>query len=152
MQRSWREGWYGSGADYNVNPVMGWGDSPGATTEELIHALARFDPQGWRRRWARRRPHGLVCRHLRRAAARLYVQPGHAAPGGEPRCPTCRPCRWSPCAPAWRRMAGRDRLAACPGRPVALATCRPPPPSASRASPTCSRAFSSRAVLPRMRQ
>jgi len=46
MQRSWREGWYGSGADYNVNPVMGWGDSPGATTEELIHALARFDPQG----------------------------------------------------------------------------------------------------------
>jgi hypothetical protein len=46
MQRSWREGWYGSGAEYNVNPVMGWGDSPGATTEELIHALARFDPQG----------------------------------------------------------------------------------------------------------
>jgi hypothetical protein len=46
MQRSWREGWYGSGADYNVNPVMGWGDSPGATTEELIHALAKFDPQG----------------------------------------------------------------------------------------------------------
>jgi hypothetical protein len=28
MQRSWREGWYGSGADYNVNPVMGWGDRP----------------------------------------------------------------------------------------------------------------------------
>jgi hypothetical protein len=46
MQRSWREGWYGSGADYNSNPVMGWGDNPGATTEELIHALARFDPQG----------------------------------------------------------------------------------------------------------
>jgi len=46
MQRSWREGWYGSGADYNVNPVMGWGDSPGASTEELVHALARFDPQG----------------------------------------------------------------------------------------------------------
>jgi hypothetical protein len=46
MQRAWREGWYGSGADYNNNPVMGWGDSPGATTDELIHALAKFDPQG----------------------------------------------------------------------------------------------------------
>ncbi len=46
MQRPWREGWYGSGADYNVNPVMGWGDMPGASTDELIHALARFDPHG----------------------------------------------------------------------------------------------------------
>jgi len=46
MQRAWREGWYGSGADYNFNPVMGWGDSPGASTDELVHALARFDPQG----------------------------------------------------------------------------------------------------------
>ncbi|WP_229634275.1 L-asparaginase [Duganella qianjiadongensis] len=46
LQRSWREGWYGSGADYNVNPVMGWGDKPGASTEELIEALARFDPHG----------------------------------------------------------------------------------------------------------
>jgi hypothetical protein len=46
MARPWREGWFGSGADYNMNPVMGWGDSPGASTEELIHALARFDPQG----------------------------------------------------------------------------------------------------------
>ncbi|MGZ3184133.1 MAG: L-asparaginase [Telluria sp.] len=46
MARPWREGWYGSGADYNFNPVMGWGDSPGATTDELIHALAKFDPQG----------------------------------------------------------------------------------------------------------
>ena len=46
MQRPWREGWYGSGADYNVNPVMGWGDNPGASTDELVHALARFDPQG----------------------------------------------------------------------------------------------------------
>jgi hypothetical protein len=46
MQRPWREGWYGSGAEYNNNPVMGWGDSPGATTSELIDALARFDPQG----------------------------------------------------------------------------------------------------------
>ena len=46
MQRPWREGWYGSGADYNVNPVMGWGDTPGASTESLVHALAKFDPQG----------------------------------------------------------------------------------------------------------
>jgi hypothetical protein len=46
MQRAWREGWYGSGADYNFNPVMGWGDSPGETTEELASTLARFDPQG----------------------------------------------------------------------------------------------------------
>ena len=46
MARPCREGWYGSGADYNVNPVMGWGDAPGASTEELIHALAQFDPAG----------------------------------------------------------------------------------------------------------
>jgi hypothetical protein len=46
LQRPWREGWYGSGADYNFNPVMGWGDTAGASTEELIQALARFDPQG----------------------------------------------------------------------------------------------------------
>lgn len=46
MQRAWREGWYGSGAEYNNNPVMGWGDRPAASTEELIHALAQFDPQG----------------------------------------------------------------------------------------------------------
>lgn len=25
---------------------MGWGDSPGASTDELVHALAKFDPQG----------------------------------------------------------------------------------------------------------
>jgi hypothetical protein len=46
MQRPWREGWYGSGADYNGNPVLGWGDAPGATAPELVHALAQFDPQG----------------------------------------------------------------------------------------------------------
>jgi len=46
MQRPWREGWYGSGAEYNFNPVMGWGDAPGASTDELVHALAKFDPQG----------------------------------------------------------------------------------------------------------
>jgi hypothetical protein len=46
MARPWREGWHGSGADYIFNPVMGWGDAPGASTEELIQALARFDPDG----------------------------------------------------------------------------------------------------------
>jgi hypothetical protein len=46
IDRPWREGWYGSGADYNVNPVMGWGDRPGATPQELASALARSDPHG----------------------------------------------------------------------------------------------------------
>jgi hypothetical protein len=46
MQRPWREGWYGSGADYNVNPVMGWGDAPTASPAELASCLAQFDPQG----------------------------------------------------------------------------------------------------------
>ena len=46
MQRPWREGWYGSGADYNVNPVMGWGDAPTASAAELASCLAQFDPQG----------------------------------------------------------------------------------------------------------
>jgi len=46
MNRPWREGWYGSGANYIFNPVMGWGDNPGATTEELIETLAKFDAEG----------------------------------------------------------------------------------------------------------
>jgi hypothetical protein len=46
LQRPWREGWYGSGAEYNFNPVMGWGDAPGASSTELVHALAQFDPAG----------------------------------------------------------------------------------------------------------
>lgn len=46
MQRPWREGWFGAGSDYNFNPVMKWGDAPGASTEELIQALAQFDPEG----------------------------------------------------------------------------------------------------------
>jgi hypothetical protein len=57
MQRPWREGWYGSGADYNGNPVMGWGDAPGATTDELIHALAKFDPEGLARALGRDEDH-----------------------------------------------------------------------------------------------
>jgi hypothetical protein len=39
MQRPWREGWYGSGADYNFNPVLGWGDSPGASPQQLAEQL-----------------------------------------------------------------------------------------------------------------
>ena len=46
MERPLRPGWYGSGADYNRNPVMGWGDAPGADSAELITALASFDPAG----------------------------------------------------------------------------------------------------------
>ncbi|HZX26735.1 MAG TPA: L-asparaginase [Telluria sp.] len=57
LQRSWREGWYGSGADYNFNPVLGWGDAPGAGTDELIHALAQFDPQGLARALGRDEDH-----------------------------------------------------------------------------------------------
>ena len=57
MQRPWREGWYGSGADYNNNPVMGWGDAPGASTDELIHALAKFDPEGLARALGRDEDH-----------------------------------------------------------------------------------------------
>ncbi|MEO8408660.1 MAG: hypothetical protein ABI476_09545, partial [Oxalobacteraceae bacterium] len=33
-------------ADYIFNPVLGWGDAPGASTAELIQALAQFDPEG----------------------------------------------------------------------------------------------------------
>lgn len=46
LSRPWREGWYGSGADYIFNPVMGWGDKPGATAQELVSALAQYDAQG----------------------------------------------------------------------------------------------------------
>jgi hypothetical protein len=50
-QRDWvhrplRPGWYGSGSDYIFNPVFGWGDAPGATSEELARAFARSDPAG----------------------------------------------------------------------------------------------------------
>jgi hypothetical protein len=46
LQRPLREGWYGSGAEYIFNPVLGWGDAPGADTEELCQALSEFDAQG----------------------------------------------------------------------------------------------------------
>jgi hypothetical protein len=44
--RPLRAGWSGSGSDYIFNPVLGWGDAPGASTAELIQALAQFDPEG----------------------------------------------------------------------------------------------------------
>lgn len=44
--RPLRAGWFGSGSDYIFNPVLGWGDAPGASTAELIQALAKFDPEG----------------------------------------------------------------------------------------------------------
>ena len=47
LERPRREGWYGSGADYNFNPILGWGDCPGASASELASALAQFDPQGF---------------------------------------------------------------------------------------------------------
>lgn len=46
LERPRREGWYGSGADYNFNPILGWGDNPGASANELASALAQFDPHG----------------------------------------------------------------------------------------------------------
>ena len=68
MQRPWREGWYGSGADYNFNPVLGWGDAPGASTAELIAALARFDPAGLAQALGRDEDHtawfAAVCQAL----------------------------------------------------------------------------------------
>jgi hypothetical protein len=48
--------------------VMGWGDTPAATTEELVHALARFDPQGLARALGRDEDHAAwfdsVCEAL----------------------------------------------------------------------------------------
>lgn len=48
-QRPLRAGWHGSGSDYNFNPVMGWGDAPGASAPELAEALRKFDPEGLER-------------------------------------------------------------------------------------------------------
>ena len=68
MQRPWREGWYGSGAEYNLNPIMGWGDAPGADAQELGSALARFDPQGLAQALGRDQDHAawfeMVCEAL----------------------------------------------------------------------------------------
>ncbi|WP_293778495.1 L-asparaginase [uncultured Oxalicibacterium sp.] len=59
MERPWREGWYGSGADYIFNPVIGWGDAPGETTEELASTLAQFDPVGLAQALGRDEDHAL---------------------------------------------------------------------------------------------
>lgn len=68
MNRPWREGWYGSGADYNGNPVMGWGDNPSASAEELVSALAQFDPEGLAQALGRDEDHtawfAMVCEAL----------------------------------------------------------------------------------------
>ena len=68
MQRPWREGWYGSGAAYNFNPVMGWGDAPGATAQELAQALAMFDPHGLSKALGRDEDHTIwfdtICEAL----------------------------------------------------------------------------------------
>ncbi len=57
VSRPWREGWYGSGAEYNLNPVLGWGDAPGASAQELVQALAKFDPHGLSRALGRDEDH-----------------------------------------------------------------------------------------------
>jgi len=65
IERPWREGWYGSGADYNFNPVFGWGDVPTASAQELASTLAQFDPQGLARALGRDEDHtdwfAMVC-------------------------------------------------------------------------------------------
>jgi hypothetical protein len=65
IERPWREGWYGSGADYNFNPVLGWGDNPGASAQELASMLAQFDPHGLAQALGRDDDHtawfSLVC-------------------------------------------------------------------------------------------
>lgn len=68
MQRPWREGWFGNGADYNFNPVLGWGDAPGASAAELAQALAQFDPNGLQQALGRDEDHAAwfaeVCEAL----------------------------------------------------------------------------------------
>jgi hypothetical protein len=59
LQRPLREGWHGSGAEYIFNPVLGWGDAPGASAEELIAALRQFDPQGLEQALGRDEDHSL---------------------------------------------------------------------------------------------
>jgi hypothetical protein len=59
VHRPWREGWYGSGADYNLNPILGWGDSPAASSQELGSVLAKFDPAGLAQALGRDEDHTL---------------------------------------------------------------------------------------------
>jgi len=46
VHRPLRAGWHGSGSEYIFNPVMGWGDAPGATARDLALALQAFDAEG----------------------------------------------------------------------------------------------------------
>lgn len=64
MHRPLRQGWYGSGADYNINPVMGWGDAPGASSAELVDALSRFDPAGLAQALGRDEDHTAWFAHV----------------------------------------------------------------------------------------
>lgn len=82
MQRPWREGWYGSGADYNFNPVMGWGDGPGASTAELISALARFDPEGLAQALGRDEDHTHWFDTICHALLPCYMYSLNATPAG----------------------------------------------------------------------
>lgn len=46
VHRPLRPGWHGSGSTYIFDPVLGWGDAPGAGAAELAAALRSFDPEG----------------------------------------------------------------------------------------------------------
>jgi hypothetical protein len=132
MQRSWREGWYGSGADYNVNPVMGWGDSPGASTEELIHALAKFDPQGLAQALGRDEDHTAWFAQCDALLPGYMYSLDMQRPDGGPLI-EMPPVPVIPVRARCRRMPGRDRLAARLGRPVEQGACDAGRASISRA-------------------
>ena len=72
-QRGWRKGWYGSGYDYIFNPVMGWGDAPGADTEALIRTLSRFDPEGLASAYGEDEEHTLWFRRVCKALLPGYM-------------------------------------------------------------------------------
>lgn len=78
---SWREGWYGDGSEYNNNPVMGWGDTPGASTDELIHALAKFDPQGLAQALGRDEDHTVWFKGMCEALLPGYMYSLNSEPG-----------------------------------------------------------------------
>ncbi|MCM1128596.1 MAG: hypothetical protein NC211_01620 [Alistipes senegalensis] len=121
LQRPWREGWYGSGGDYIFNPVMGWGDVPGATTEELIEALARFDPEGLAQALGRDEDHtawfAMVCDALLPG----YMYSLNGLEGKEalfPDCISVHPVRQNlpaysgpglPWPPGWERLLAKGR-------------------------------------------
>jgi hypothetical protein len=128
MQRPWREGWYGSGADYNFNPVMGWGDAPGATTEELIHALAKSDPQGLAQALGRDEDHTAWFEAVCNVLLPTYMysldmqRPAGGAPDAAPLVPVV-PVRLGvqpysgaplPWPPGWAQLWSRKEIATAP--------------------------------------